>query len=142
MLHLRAHPPSPEDIPNYIPFGIGLLNIMVVPWLFLSRRWASTAYLINGLTVIFGIIFMSHESLTHLPKIINIKTILLNTTMPLNIILCAKFAMGKAVFDLHFTDLEKELPLRYKFIRWPNMGWWIIHFIVISLVYAIGVIYL
>ena len=85
---------------------------------------------------------MAHESLTHLPKIINIKIIFLNTTMPDIIILCAKFAMGKAVFDLHFTDLEKELPLRYKFIRWPNMGWWIIHLILISLVYAIGVIYL
>lgn len=142
LLHYRVHPPLLAKWTNDIPFFIGLFNIIVIPWLFLFNRWISLAYLLNGLSVIFGTIFMAHFSIVHLSSDISIKTIFLNTTLADIIILFVKFTLGKALFDLHFANMEKELTLRYKFIRYPNMGWWLIHFVLISIVYTIGVILL
>jgi hypothetical protein len=142
LLHYRVHTPAPEKLFGYIPFFIGIANFVIVPWLFLSRRTLAAGYLLNGFTVIFGIILMAHYSFNNPPEEITLKTLLLNTTMPDIIMLIAKFAMGKALFDLEYTDLEKDQPLRFSFPRYPNLGWWIIHLVAISAVYAIGVKFL
>lgn len=138
LLHLRIHSPA-QNPANYFPFIIGLLNIVIVPWLFLTRRTLDLGYIINGMSVIVGIILMAHFSITRLPDPLGIKNIILNTTLADIMVLLGKFAIGKTLFDLEFTQLDQDLPVRSKFTRYPNLGWWIIHLIAIAAVYFIGV---
>jgi hypothetical protein len=142
LLHTRAHHPFTGAFTYDVPFIIGLLNFIVVPWLFLYDRSIALGYLINGFTVIFGIIFMAHFSVIHHPKEIVLKAVLLMTVVPDIIILFTKFMVGKALFDLHLSQLDKEIPLKVKPLRYPNLGWWIVHFVAISVVYSIGAIFL
>jgi len=142
LLHSRIHSPFTGEPVDYVPYIIGLVNFLIVPWLFLSARWITTGYLINGFSVIFGIIFMAHLSILHLPKEITITTIFLMTLVPHIIILITKFMLGKALFDLNITQLDKDLPVKVKSFRYPNLGWWIVHFVGIAVVYSIGVIFL
>ncbi|MBI4835035.1 MAG: hypothetical protein HY811_09500 [Planctomycetes bacterium] len=142
LLHYRVHTPSPEDTADYIPFFIGIFNFVIVPWLFLNRKTLTAGYLLNGFTVIFGIIFMSHYSFDHPPKGLSFYSLVFETTLADILILIAKFSLGKALFDLEYTDLEKDQPLRFSFPRYPNLGWWIIHLAAIAAVYAIGVKFL
>ncbi|MFA5795434.1 MAG: hypothetical protein WC980_10275 [Candidatus Brocadiia bacterium] len=137
LLHLRIHSPWNNQV-NYLPFIIGILNIAVVPWLFLSRRTLALGYIINGMSVIFGIIMMADFSLGKIPQAFTAKDIILNTTLADILLLIGKFAAGKALFDLEFTDLAKDFPLRSRFARYPNLGWWLIHLVAIAAVYFIG----
>jgi hypothetical protein len=137
LLHLRVHSPSANSL-NYIPFFAGLFSIVVVPWLFFFRRLIHWAYLLNGFGVIIGVILMADFSLDKLPPDFTLGTIILNTTLADIFILCCKFAAGKALFDLEFSQLDKDLPVRSKFLRYPNLGWWLVHLVAIAAVYAIG----
>lgn len=137
LLHLRIHSPAHNPV-NYFPFIIGLLNIVVVPWLFLFRRTLDMGYIINGMSVIIGIILMADFSLDKLPQPFGVKDIILNTTLADIMMLLGKFAVGKTLFDLEFTQLDKDLPVRSRFTRYPNLGWWIVHLIAIAAVYFIG----
>ncbi|MFH0888439.1 MAG: hypothetical protein V1871_04455 [Planctomycetota bacterium] len=139
LLHLRIHNPAVKAV-NYFPFIIGLINIVIIPWLFLFRKWVLTAYLFNGLTVIFGIIFMAHFSTAHLTDF-SFKGIVVGTLLADIIVLGTKFTLGKALFDLEMGH-DPDRELRYMSLRYPNMGWWFIHLAGIALVYAIGAIVL
>lgn len=137
LLHLRVHSPSAHPA-NYIPFFIGLANFSVIPWLFFSRRMIHWAYILNGMSVLAGIILMADFSLGKLPPELTWSAIFLNTTLADIMVLCGKFMLGKALFDLEFAQLDKDLPIRFKFARYPNLGWWLIHLAAIAVVYTIG----
>lgn len=66
LLHFRIHHPSANPS-NFVPFIFGLLNVLVTPFLFNSKKTVLLAYLINGLGVIVGAIAMAHFSLSTLP---------------------------------------------------------------------------
>jgi hypothetical protein len=138
LLHLRIHAPSVNTV-NYIPFFIGLANVLIIPWLFFSRPLIHWAYILNGMSVIIGAVLMAHYSLSKLPADFGWERIILGSTLADIVIAFGKFAIGKAIFDLEFSQLDKELPIRFKFLRYPNLGWWFAHLIAIAVVYAIGV---
>jgi hypothetical protein len=137
LLHLRIHSPSAHPA-NYIPFFIGLANFAVIPWLFFFRPLINWAYILNGMSVIVGIILMADFSLGKLPPELSWSAIFLNTTLADIMVLAGKFMFGKALFDLEFSQLDKSLPIRSRFLRYPNLGWWLIHLVIIAVVYAIG----
>ena len=137
LLHLRAHPPVKNPI-NYIPFFIGVINIFFIPWMFLFRKTFAMAYVINGMSAIIGIILMANYSLHNLPDPLNIATLITKTTLADILIACGKFTIGKVIFDLEVTQLEKEIIIKYKFARYPNLGWWLIHLISIAAIFVIG----
>lgn len=141
LLHLRIHPPA-NNPSNFAPFIIGLISIIIVPWLFLFRRMIHPAYIINGMSVIIGVMMMAHFSLSKLAAPVGFGGIVLGTTLADIVVLLGKFMVGKALFDLQFTQLEQELPVKSRFVRYPNLGWWLVHLIAISGVYAAGVILL
>ena len=136
LLHLRIHPPSEEGI-NLIPFIIGILSIIIVPLLFSFRKTVQFAYVLNGFAVIIGTITMTHFALAHLQGAISLETITLHTVFPDIVILFTKFFIGKALFDLN-RMAAIDAPLSGVFFRYPNMGWWGVHFAVVSIVYAAG----
>jgi hypothetical protein len=112
MLHLRIHfmiGPAPANsemvvfrpaffLSNLFP----LIDVVVVSALFLSKRTAVYGYVLNGMIVIYGTIFMSHFSIAQLsaqgaPPLAYI----FKSTLPDIAIAWADFFVGKALYDLY-----------------------------------------
>ncbi len=141
LLHLRIHPVFIEGVFSWTyltPVIIGILSIVVIPCLFLKRNTSGLAYLLNGLAVIFGIIMMSHLSIISWEGGFHISKVLLGTTLADSLILFSKFFIGKAIFENYYPErieLNCKFPQCFRFLF---DGWWLIHFIGISVVYSLG----
>jgi len=78
-----------------------LIHLFLVTALFLSRKTAVYGYLLNGMLVVYGTIFMVHFSIAQLmAKPIPLHLVPLNSTLPDIAILWADFFVGKALYDL------------------------------------------
>ena len=137
LLHTRAHPVI-RNPANMVPAMSGILAVIDIPALFCSRKTIAWGYVLNGFSVIIGTIMMAHFSIARWPKQATIQTILFNTTLADILLLWGKFFAGKALFDLEFfgydaTTIRKGRPFRY-----PNMGWWAVHFAGATIVYLLG----
>ncbi|HUN55004.1 MAG TPA: hypothetical protein VMU29_07615 [Smithella sp.] len=138
LLHLRIHEIT-KDTENYIPFVSGIISIIVIPLLFAYRPTLPFAYLINGMTVIIGTITMTHFTLTHPPDVWTLQTVLFGTLLADIILLWGKFAVGKAIYELEPAINNPEaLRSKGRFFRFPNMGFWLLHVVTLSVVYTIG----
>lgn len=79
-----------------------LIDVFLVTALFLSRKTAVYGYILNGMLVIYGTIFMAHFSIAQiLAKPVPFLLIPLNSTFPDMAILWADFFVGKALYDLY-----------------------------------------
>lgn len=79
-----------------------LIDVVLVTALFLSRKTAAYGYLLNGLLVIYGTIFMAHFSIAQaLAKHASLHLAILNSTLPDILTLWADFFVGKALYDLY-----------------------------------------
>jgi hypothetical protein len=137
LLHMRIHPISKLAV-NYVPFVVGLIGVTAVPVMFLFRRTLAYAYVINGMLVIIGTITMSHFSFVHPPDQIRFQTLFMGTMFPDIIVLFTNFMLGKTLFELEMLKTE-ETPARHgRFFRYPNMGWWFVHLVALSVVYVLG----
>ena len=125
-MHFNYHPFS-ETGYGWVPFIVGLLSIFVVPFLFYFRKTLNLAYLVNGFSVIIGVITMAHFSLESAPLWSNIVTLL------------SKFVIGRAIFCLEVYPIDSDPKVRgLSLIRYPNMGFWFVHLVAWSLVYFLG----
>jgi hypothetical protein len=138
LLHLRIHPVS-KDAEHYIPAVAGFISIFITPLLFIFRRTTPLAYLINGMTVIIGTITMTTFTLEHPPQVWSVQTILFGTLLADIFVLWGKFVLGKALFEMELAIGQPEAPMRKgRFFRYPNMGFWLVHLVTLSIVYTIG----
>jgi hypothetical protein len=137
LLHLRIHPPSTNHT-HLIPMISGILSVILVPVLFSFRKTLAYGYVLNGFLAILGAVLMAHLSIANWPDPANIQTVLLKTTLPDILIACAKFFLGKALFDLETFGYAAERPMAGASFRYPNLGWWLVHFVGVSVVYALG----
>jgi hypothetical protein len=111
-LHFRIHPFMVQDKvnpvlfhfsgTNFLAFLFPLTDVVIVTILFAFRRTAVYGFLLNGLIVIYGTVFMTHFSIAqligqHLP----LQAGLLKSLLPDVAILWADFFLGKALYDLH-----------------------------------------
>jgi hypothetical protein len=79
-----------------------LIDATVVTALFMSRRTAVYGYLLNGIIVIYGTIFMTHFSIAEITaKSIPFPAMLLKSTLPDIGIAWGDFLVGKALYDLY-----------------------------------------
>jgi len=79
-----------------------LIDVILVTALFMSRKTAVYGYLLNGLIVIYGTIFMAHFSLAEMAaKSIPLQAMFLKSTLPDIGIAWADFFVGKALYDLY-----------------------------------------
>src|SRR5208337_172455 len=137
MLHLRIHPVS-KNTSNFLPLLSGILSVIIVPLLFSSKKTISYGYTLNGFMVIVGTIAMAHFSVMNWPQPSSLESIVLKTTLPDIMVLWTKFFIGKALFDLELFGYDSgrnKMGLTY---RYPNTGWWLVHFTVVSMVYALS----
>jgi hypothetical protein len=114
MLHYRIHYFMIADVmhPGSLVFDptrflatlLPALDVIVVTALFMSRRTAVYAYLLNGLLVIYGTVLMAHFSLAEMTaRSIPLQAMLLKSTLPDIGIAWADFFVGKALYDLYMT---------------------------------------
>ena len=137
LLHLRVHPVS-QNPSNLVTVISGVLGIVLVPVLFGFKKTVPYGYVLNGFLVIVGTIVMAHYSIVRRPVSITLKSILLQTTLADILILWAKFFVGKALFDLEFFGYDATRPKKGVTYRYPHLGWWLIHFVLVALVYYLG----
>jgi hypothetical protein len=138
MLHVRAHPPFREST-HLIPFLAGLVSMGALPVMFSFRNTAAFAYIINGMMVIIGTVTMAHFSLMHPPDPLTAYTVLFKTLFCDILILFSNFFLGKALFELDTLKTEESLARRGRFWRYPNPGWWGVHFVMLPVIYGLGV---
>lgn len=112
VLHLAAHPVFAPDKAHagatvfrasFVAASIfPLLDLVLVTWLFCSRRTAAFGYLLNGLIVIYGTVLMGHMGITALARLAESASFTerLFTSMIIDIAIAwADFAAGKALFE-------------------------------------------
>ena len=113
ILHMAAHPMfAPDNAhPGVTVFRASfvaatlmpLLDLVLVTWLFCSRRTAVYGYLLNGLLVIYGTVLMGHLGITAIAGLAARSTSLTEWVFKSNIIditlAWADFSAGKALYD-------------------------------------------
>lgn len=79
-----------------------VIDLILVTALFMSRKTAVYGYLLNGLIVIYGTVFMAHFSFAEMAaKSIPLQAMFLKSTLPDIGIAWADFFAGKAIYDLY-----------------------------------------
>lgn len=145
LLHLRIHAPWQEGrlvMPLVLAPLINLVSLILVIICFSRKETAELGYLLNGLTVILGIILMSQLSLENWPAAMPWYAALLNTTLADSLLLLGKFMAGKALFELYFPERSKNNWILSRTFRFLNNGWWALHFVLITAVYSLGHLWL
>ncbi len=114
MLHYRIHPfmvvdplhpgVSVFDGTHFLASFFSLTDLLVVTTLFMSRRTAAYGYLLNGLIVIYGTIFMAHFSIAEImAKGIPFPAMILKSTLPDIGLAWCDFLIGKALYDAYIN---------------------------------------
>ncbi|MEI7640552.1 MAG: hypothetical protein WCJ46_03460 [bacterium] len=126
-MHLSYHSPAKAAY-GWIPLVSAILSVILLPILFSFRKTLHLAYIINGFTTIIGIITMVHYSL--------VEHALTNVIF----ILIGKFLIGYVIFNMEIHNLEapETKVIGWRVIRYPNMGFWMVHLFTLSLVYLLG----
>jgi hypothetical protein len=112
LLHYRIHPfLVPDKLhpgmtlfngANFLAFIFPLVDVFVVTGLFLSRRTALYGYLLNGLIVIYGTVFMAHFSIAQfIVQAVPPSKWIINSTLPDIGMAWADFFVGKALYDFY-----------------------------------------
>ncbi len=111
LLHYRIHNFMVPDKLNpgtyvfdgtrFLSFIFPLVDVFLVTLLFTSRKTAVYGYLLNGILVIYGTVFMAHFSIAEIyAKSIPPSAWLLKSTLPDIGIAWGDFFIGKALYDL------------------------------------------
>jgi hypothetical protein len=137
LLHLRIHSVA-DNRSNVVPLIAGILSILVVPLLFAYKKTVQYGFVLNGMLAIIGTIVMAHFSFAHWPTPSTAVSIVTKTLLADILILWALFFVGKALFELETFGYDPDKPKRGVIYRYPNLGWWFVHLIGISLVYTLG----
>jgi hypothetical protein len=111
LLHYRIHNFMVPDRLNpgnvifdgtkFLSFIFPVIDVVLVTLLYTSRKTAVYGYLLNGLIVIYGTVFMAHFSIAEISaKSIPPGAWLLKSTLPDIGIAWADFFVGKALYDI------------------------------------------
>ena len=91
------------------------------------------------MTAIIGTIAMVHFSIENPPEVWTLKSVLMGTLLAPILLLWAKFAVGKTLFELDPAFSRPDAPMRKgRFFRFPNMGFWFVHVVTLTIFYWIG----
>jgi hypothetical protein len=137
ILHARVHPITQN--PSFIvPFIAGIMSIAVIPVLFWFKKTLAYGYVLNGFLCIIGTVTMAHFAIARWFDPTSPPDILLKSMLIDILIVWGKFFVGKALFELETVGYDPNRPKTGITYRYPNMGWWLIHLVAVSLVYYLG----
>lgn len=128
LLHIRIHPFA-DNPTNYVPFIFGVVSVFFAPILLSFKQTAMIGYLINGFSVIIGVVTMVTFSISGLSAPVTFSNLMLRTTLPYNMILLAKLFIGQMVLYHYYPT-----GLGRMFTGW----WWARHFVYVATVFAVG----
>ena len=95
------------DGTRFLSFIFPLIDVVIVTLLFTSRNTAVYGFLLNGLIVIYGTIFMAHFSIADIiAKSIPPGDWILKSTLPDIGIAWGDFFIGKALYDSYMRGNE------------------------------------
>ena len=99
----RSHPGALIfDSTRFLATLFPLIDIVLVTSLFMSRKTAVYGYLLNGLIVIYGTVFMAHFSIAEMmAKSVPLSSMLLKSTLADICVAWGDFFVGKALYDLY-----------------------------------------
>jgi hypothetical protein len=90
------------DSTRFLATLFPLIDVVLVTALFLSRKTAVYGYLLNGMIVIYGTVFMAHFSIANMiAKSLPIQSLIVNSTLPDIGVAWADFFVGKSLYDLY-----------------------------------------
>jgi hypothetical protein len=115
LLHYRVHPFLVPDKtnPGHLLFNtttffaslFTLVDVVVVTLLFMFRRTFVYGFLLNGIIVIYGTIFMAHFSISDIiAKSLPISSWITKTTLPDIGIAWADFLVGKTLYEFYLKQ--------------------------------------
>ena len=118
LLHYRIHNFMVQDTLNsgalrfdstrFLSFLFPLIDVVLVTALFMSRKTAVYGYLLNGMIVIYGTVFMAHYSIAELTmKSAPFADWFLKSTLPDIGIAWGDFFIGKALYDIYIHPVRK-----------------------------------
>jgi hypothetical protein len=104
----KLHPGSfLFDGTKFLATLLPLADAVLVTGLFMSRKTAVYGYLLNGLIVIYGTVFMAHFSIAEMvAKSIPLQSMLLKSTLPDIGIAWGDFFVGKALYDHYMRGMD------------------------------------
>lgn len=128
LLHIRIHPFA-DNPPNYVPFIFGIISVFFVPILLSFKQTFLIGYLLNGFSVVIGVVAMVTFSVSGLSSPVTFSEVVLRTTLPHNLILLSRLFIGQMVlFHYYPTGMGRM------FTGW----WWARHFVYVGSVFAVG----
>jgi hypothetical protein len=93
------------DRTRFLAFLFPLIDVILVTALFTSRKTSVYGYLLNGIIVIYGTVFMAHYSIAELTaKSAPLGDWFLKSTLPDIGISWGDFFVGKALYDLNLRS--------------------------------------
>lgn len=107
LLHARIHPLQ-ESMFNWWALGFGVLNVTVVPTMFLRPATVGMAYLLNAATIIAGTVGMAYFSYINAQGPLTARLFLLESTFPDIVILFAKLPLAQLILDEMRPFMMKE----------------------------------
>jgi hypothetical protein len=127
VVHFMVHNPS-KVMYGYVPLVSGIISTFGIPLLFYFRRTLHLANILNGFTAIIGIIAMTHFMTTGAPMYLDIA------------LTVVKFLTGIAIFLVSlYPDMNSAPSIKgWNLIRYPNMGFWYAHLVLLAAVYTLG----
>jgi len=137
LLHVRIHPITKVP-PIIVAYISGILSIIVVPILLSIKKTMSYGYVLNGMLAIIGTITMAHFSIAHWPEPATLGSITFETMLADILILWTIFFIGKTYFELETFGYDPSKIKAGITYRYPNMGWWCVHLVALSIVYTLG----
>lgn len=137
LLHYRIHPFTKGTV-YYIPFISGIVSVFCLPLLFWFKKTLNAAYIINGFLAIIGTILMADFSIANFQGPVTAANIIVNTLFADIVLVWGKFGAGKALYMLESLKSDADTVSKGRYFRYPNMGWWWVHLIGLTALYAAG----
>jgi hypothetical protein len=100
LLHLRIHPPS-ANVFNWVPAAFGVVNVLVLPFLFNSPATVAGAYLFAWATAVTGTVTMTYYSVITWGMPVTLMNVILFSTLADILILLAKLLLAHKILRVY-----------------------------------------
>jgi len=96
LLHIRIHTLQASAF-NIAPRIVGIISIIVLPFLFNSKKTAPIGYVLNLIAIIVGTIAMADFSIDNWNEPVTVSNILLHSTLADILILLARLPIAHSI---------------------------------------------
>jgi hypothetical protein len=134
LLHFRIHSILPDKhgvrhLPFFIPFAVGIVNVIVTPVLLWFPRTLVVGYLLNGIGAVIGTVLMTYFSIVMFKLPFTVAGIFTGTLLGDILIAFSKLMIGQRIlYAYHPSGMGRM------FTTW----WWTRHYVYISAAFILG----